>query len=381
MKKKICVVTGTRADYGIYYPVLSKIKNDRDLQLSIVATGMHLMKEFGYTVKDIEEDGFKVNSRVDISYSKDTGEAMAYSVGQAVGKFAHVFNRIKPDIVVVLGDRGEMFAAAVAANYLNIPVAHIHGGEISGHVDGILRHAITKLSHIHFAATRKSAERIISMGEDRNRVYLVGAPALDRILKSDYTSKKELRDKYGFSDEKLILVIQHPVLSEIKEAAFQMKETMYAAVSFKLPVMVIYPNADAGGRQMIAVIKKYSKVPYVEIYKSIPHRDYLGVLRIASVIVGNSSSAIIEAPSFNLPAVNIGSRQAGREQAANVINVNCKKAKIKAAIKKSVYNRNLRESVKKCKNPYGNGTASDKIVKIISGVKFDLNLMQKRITY
>ena len=377
MKKKICVATGTRADYGIYYSVLDKIKNTRNLELCIVATGMHLMKEFGYTVREIEKDGFKVNSRVNISYSEDTGEAMAYSVGQAVGKLAHVFNRIKPDIVMVLGDRGEMLAAAVAANYLNIPVAHIHGGETSGHVDGILRHAITKLSHIHFPATRKSAERIINMGEDRNKVYLAGAPALDRILKGDYTPENELRNRYGFSGDNLILVIQHPVSSEIKKAGIQIKETMDAVVSFKLPVIVIYPNADAGGRQMITSIKKYRRIPYVKIYKSIPHRDYLGVLRIASVIVGNSSSAIIEAPSFNLPAVNIGSRQIGREQAENVINTNYAKYKIQPAIKKAIYNKKFRELVKKCKNPYGNGTASNKIVKIISDIKIDEHFMQK----
>ena len=381
MKKKICVITGTRADYGIYHSVLSKIKKVQNLQLCIVATGMHLMKEFGYTIKEIQKDGFKVNSKVNISYSKDTGDAMACSVGQAIGKLARVFNRIKPDIVMVLGDRGEMLAAAVAANYLNIPVAHIHGGEISGHIDGLLRHAITKLSHIHFPATQKSAKRILDLGEEKTRVYLAGAPALDRILKGDYTPGKELKRRYSLLGDKLILVIQHPVSSEIKTAGLQMKETMDAVVTFKLPAIVIYPNADAGGRRMISVIKKYSKIPYVKIYQSIAHRDYLGILRIASVIVGNSSSAIIEAPSFNLPAVNIGSRQLGREQAVNVVNIKCEKTKIKLAIKKALYDKNFIELIKKCKNPYGNGTAGAKIAKILDGIDIDSNFMQKRITY
>ena len=196
MKQKICVITGTRADYGILYPVMKAIKASKDLELYVVATGMHLMPEFGYTLKEIEKDGFQVYKKVDSSYKEDTGEAMADSLGKTLSAFAKTFNSLKPSIVLVLGDRGEMLAAAVAANYLNIPVAHIHGGEVSGHVDGLLRHAITKLSHIHFPATEGSKKRIIKLGEESWRIFVAGAPALDRILNEKLPTAIELAKKY-----------------------------------------------------------------------------------------------------------------------------------------------------------------------------------------
>jgi len=185
MSRKICVITGTRADYGILFPVMKAIESAAGLSLQVIVTSMHLMKEFGHTFKEIEKDGFKISAKVDISYQEDTGLAMADSVGRAVSGLAKEFDRLDPDIVVVLGDRGEMMAAAIAANYLNIPVAHIHGGEVSGHIDGVLRHAITKLAHIHFPVTKNAGERIIKLGESPNRVFVTGAPALDRILDDD----------------------------------------------------------------------------------------------------------------------------------------------------------------------------------------------------
>ncbi len=383
MKRKICVITGTRADYGIYYPILKKIKASGKLGLYIVATSMHLMKEFGYTAKQIEKDGFKIYEKVDVSYSKDTGAAMAFSAGRAVSAFSRTFSRLKPDIVLVLGDRAEMLSAAIAANYMNIPVAHIHGGELSGHVDGVVRHAITKLSHIHFPATKKAKEVIRKLGEETSRVFVCGAPALDRILAGHATGEKILEKKYKIKKNKpFVLVVQHPVNSESEDAAGQIKTTLDAVAAFGSSAIVIYPNADAGGRKMIKVIEQYvMRYDRFRAYKSIPHEDYLGLMKAASVLVGNSSSGIIEAPSFKLPAVNIGRRQDRREQSSNVINVPSDVKKIKEALKAAVLDRSFRAKVKKNRNPYGDGHASDRIVKVLGTLRLDRDLLDKKTVF
>jgi len=382
MKRKICVITGTRADYGILNLVMKAIKNSHNLELYIIATCMHLMKEFGCTVKEIEKDGFNIYEKINISYRKDTGQAMAFSVGKAVSEFSISLDRLKPDVVVVLGDRGEMLAAAIAANYLNIPVAHIHGGEVSGHIDGLMRHAITKLSHVHFPATTKSAQRILRLGEEKWHIFVSGAPALDRILKKQVTKLSELVKKYKINkNQPLLLVAQHAVNAEALNAAGQMKVTLEAINNFKLQTIVIYPNADAGGRSIIKVIKKYIKHPFFKIFNNIPHKDYLGLLNIAAALIGNSSSGIVEAPSFKLPVINIGNRQKGRERSINVIDVPHDKNMIIKAIKKALFDKKFREQLKKCKNPYGDGHASERIVKILSSIKLGNRLLQKQITY
>lgn len=382
MKRRICVITGTRADYGILNPIIRKIQENPSLELCIIVTCMHLMKEFGYTVKEIEKDGFPIYEKVNISYKEDTGEAMAYSVGKAIIKFSKVFEKTRPDIVLLLGDRGEMLSAAIAANYLNIAVAHIHGGEVSGHVDGIFRHAITKLSHIHFPATSTSEKRILRLGEEPWRVFVVGAPSLDGIFAEDFISKRDLLNKYNLIDgEKLILVVQHPVSFQTDCAAKQMAETMKAVVKFRLQTIVIYPNADAGGRRMISVIRNYRKFTFVKTYENIPHKDYIGLLRIASVLVGNSSSGIIEAPLFRLPVVNTGNRQEGRERSSNVIDVPHKANRIEEAIRKALYNNKFHLLLKRCKNCYGDGHAAERIGEVLSKIGLSNKLLQKKITY
>lgn len=382
MKRKICVVTGSRADYGIFYSVMKAIEASPCFRLYIIATCMHLMKEFGYTVREIEKDGFDIYEKINISYREDSGEAISGAIGKAVSEFSKAFSRLSPDVVVILGDRGEMLAAGIAANYLNIPVAHIHGGEVSGHVDGIVRHAITKLSHIHFPATQDSADRILKLGEEPWRIFKVGAPALDRIKKARLPNKNRLFKKYNLAhSEHLIILAQHPVSSHVKDAGKQIKITLEALKTLKIQTVVIYPNADAGGRKMIETIKKYESLSFVRSFKSIPHEDYLGLLKYASVLLGNSSSALIEAPSFNLPAVNIGIRQEGREHGHNVIDVDHDKGRIIKAAKKAVYSRKFRANVKKSENLYGDGNACERIIKVLSRIKLDKRLLQKRITY
>ncbi len=381
-KRKICVITGTRADYGILAPVLKAIEYSQDLKLYIIATSMHLMREFGYTVSDISRDGFEIYEKLYISYKDDTGCAMARSVGEAVLKFSEVFERLSPDFIVVLGDRGEMLAAAIAANYLNIPVAHIHGGELSGHIDGILRHAITKLAHIHFAATQQARERIIKLGEEKWRVFISGAPALDRLLREKLPSKRGLFRKYGVGQgERFFLVVQHPVSATVKESGRQMATTLEALESFNVKIVVIYPNADAGGRDMIKAIKDYQRFNSAKVFKSIPHKDYLGLLKACSVLVGNSSSGIIEAPFFKTPAVNIGIRQNGRLRSANVIDAPCNKRAITRAVKTALYDKRFKKVLQSCVNLYGDGHAGARIAKTLSSIKTGQKLLDKKLTY
>jgi UDP-hydrolysing UDP-N-acetyl-D-glucosamine 2-epimerase len=343
---------------------------------------MHLSREFGYTIKEIIKDGFKIDAKVEMLHEKDTGAAMAKSIGKCIIKMTEVLEETKPDILVLLGDRAEMLAGAVAASYTGIPIAHLHGGEISGSIDDSVRHAITKLAHIHFPATQKSAERIIKMGEDPSRVFVVGAPALDTILNEKLPEPSELSKKYGIDLSKpILLALQHPVVTEYEDAADQMKETLDAIVELEHQTILIYPNADAGGRNMIEVIKKYKKYPFIKSFKSLPYRDYLGLMKIAWVLIGNSSSGIIEAPSFHLPVVNIGTRQTGRERSTNVIDVGYDRGEIINAVKKALYDSKFREKVANCKNPYGDGKAAQRIAKILASIKITPSLLQKKINY
>jgi len=380
--RKIAVMTGTRAEYGNLKPLLKAINKHPRLDLALIVTAMHLSKEFGYTIKEIRKDGFRVDTKVEMLHAEDTGAAMAESIGKCVIRMVGVLEQIKPDILLLLGDRAEMLAGAVAAAYMGIPIAHLHGGDVSSSVDESVRHAITKLAHIHFPATRGSANRIIKMGEDPSRIFVVGALTMDTILNEKLPKRAELSKKYGFDLSKpILLVLQHPIVTEADEAAGQMKETLDAIVELKHQTILIYPNADAGGRRMIKVIKKYEKYPFIESFKSIPYADYLGLMRVASVMVGNSSSGIIEAPAFRLPVVNIGTRQKGRERSTNVIDVGYNRREIVKAVKKALHDRKFRAKVKKCKNPYGDGKASQRIVKELSKIKITPELLQKRITY
>ena len=381
---KVAVVTGSRSEYGLLQPVLAAIKKSPKLKLSLIVTGTHLSKQFGYTVKDIERDGFKIDAKIPISLSGDSGDAMAKSIGELVTKVVDVLLKTKPDILLLFGDRAEILAVAVAGVYMNIPIAHIHGGDksVGGHLDDYVRHAIAKLSHIHFEATQQCAERLIKMGEEKWRVHMIGSPAVDAILSQKLPNNKTLTQRYNLDLSKpTLLVVQNPVTTEVSKAGEQMKETMRALVKLKLQSIVVYPNADAGARRMIEVIKKYKKYPFIKVYENLPHEDYLSLLKMASVLLGNSTSALIEAPSFHLPAVNIGSRQEGRERSTNVIDVGYDRNKIAAAVKKALYGKKFRAEVKRCKNVYGDGKASQRIVKVLSKIEITPKLLQKRITY
>ena len=381
-KKKICVVTGTRAEYGLLKPVMEAIEQNPKLKLSVIAAGMHLVEEFGYTINEIMKDGFVVDGRVEMNPNDDTGYSMSESVGRGISGMADALKRISPDIVLVLGDRIEPLAAAIAAAYMNIPLAHIHGGDSSyGGIDESARHAITKFANIHFPATKKSAGRIIKMGEYNKRVFIVGAPCMDTILHAELMPKKDVEKKLGLNLSKpLILLIQHAVTTESNKAESQITETLEAIKELEYPTVIIYPNSDAGGRIIISKIKEVEGLSFIKTYVNLPYIDYLSLLRYSSVIVGNSSSGIIESAAFRVPAVNIGIRQKSRERANNVIDVGHNRGKIVGAIKKAL-SKQFKQKIKKCKSPYGKGGAGKKIASILANIELNEQLLKKKITY
>jgi GDP/UDP-N,N'-diacetylbacillosamine 2-epimerase (hydrolysing) len=382
MKRKIAVITGTRADYGIFYHVLKEIEKHDALELKLIACGMHLCPEFGMTIDEIEKDGFEIADKFETILASDTGSSMAKSIGLSIISMAQSFDRIKPDLVLILGDRGEMLGAATAAIHMNIPVAHIHGGEVTGTVDESIRHAITKLSHIHFPANEDSKERILKLGEKEENIFVVGAPGLDYIRKTQYLSREEMLKRFDLEDGKIFLLTQHPVTTERDLVEWQIRETLDAVVELGHQTIVSYPNSDNGGREIIRVIEEYrAKYPFLKVFRNLSQVEYLSFLEIAEVMIGNSSSGIIEAPSFKLPVVNVGSRQDGRLRACNIIDVSYGKEAVKAGVSKAIENKEFKTQLENCTNPYGDGNASGKIAQILSEINIDRELIQKRITY
>lgn len=379
--RKIVYISGTRADYGLMQSTLIQIDSSSQLKLEVIATGMHLMKEFGSTVSEIGKDGFSLHI-IQETYEKDDKASMTRFIGALIIKLTDKLKEINPDAILLLGDRGEMLAGAIVGAYMGIPLVHVHGGEVSSTVDDSSRHAITKLSHIHFPATSKSAERIIKMGESKENVFVVGAPGLDSILHEKLIEPKKIIQIYGLDVSRpIVIVIQHPVSMEINQAPYQMQQTLDAVLELKVQTLLIYPNADAGGREMIEVIKKYENIPRLKTYRNIPRKEYLSLLNVASVLIGNSSSGIIEAASFKLPVVNIGSRQRGRERAENVIDSEYSKEEIISKILKCLNDKSFKQKVQGCKNPYGEGRTGEKIAEILCNINLDKKLLQKKMSY
>ena len=372
MIRKVLYVTGTRADYGLMHETLKLLNKEESIQLDVVATGMHLMHEFGYSIDEIKKDNFNLHI-VNQTFKKDDERSMSEFIGNLITDLTNLFSQINPDIVLLLGDRGEMLAGAIVASYLQISIAHIHGGDVSSTVDDAARHAITKFANIHFPATELSASRIKQMGENPDNIFVVGAPGLDSIIKSKNNIDEEyLKHKYNIEKD-FVLVLQHPVSLEVNDSAFQISQTLDAIVQTNYQTILVYPNADAGGRAMISKINEYD----VDDYKNIPHEDFIGLLGMASILIGNSSSGIIESSSFKLPVINVGTRQDGREKAENVIDVDYDKNKILDAIN---YINSIEYKMKldECINPYGDGKASERICDILKNIELTNDLLNKR---
>ena len=379
-KRTIACMTGTRADYPRVKSVLQEICRRKNLELKLIVTGMHLVKEFGYTIKEIEKDGFRIHEKVPMYQNDDTPYGMAKAAARCSDGIADAVKRLRPDIFLLTVDRIETLATAMSVALMNIPIAHIQGGEVTGTIDESIRHAVTKMSHIHFTATKEAAERIIKMGEDPKNVHAVGCPYIDIIKSLEFKSKKELSVIYGFNAAKpLVLFTQHPVTTEYGMGARQMMITINALRKFpELEVVALYSNADAGGRYVIKTMKEMANF---HIFPNITDKDYLSLMKRAEFMIGNSSAGIREAPSFHLLVINIGSRQNGRLRAGNVIDVPHSENEIVKAIKKSLYDKKFRKKLAAVQNPYGDGKSAKRIVDILENIKLSPELIQKRITY
>jgi UDP-hydrolysing UDP-N-acetyl-D-glucosamine 2-epimerase len=378
--RTIGVVTVARSDYGIYVPVLRRILSDPDLRLHLIVTGMHLSPEFGLTVEAIDSDGFEIGDRIEMLLSSDTPEGIAKSMGLGTMGMAQSYARKRPDILMVLGDRFEMHASALAALPFKIPVAHIHGGELTeGAIDDALRHSITKLSHLHFVSTEQYARRVIQLGEEPWRVMVSGAPSLDNLHSLKLLDAQELERQYGLSlDPPPLLVTFHPVTLEYEQAEWQMGELLGALSNIEMPVIFTMPNADTGGRAISRMIKESVNTrALTRVVDTFGTQGYFSMMATAAAMVGNSSSGIVEAPSFKLPVVNIGTRQQGRIRPANVIDVGYDRSEILKGIKKATQPE-FREGLRHLKNPYGRGQAADTIVERLRAVALDETLTRKR---
>ena len=380
--KKICVVTGTRAEYGLLYWLLKEIEADKELELQVIVTGMHLSPEFGLTYKEIEKE-FTINKKIEMLLSSDTSVGISKSMGLAQISFAESYDELKPDAVVVLGDRYEIFSATSAAMISRIPIAHIHGGEkTEGAFDQSIRHSITKMSHLHFTATDEYKNRVIQLGENPSRVFNVGGMGIENIKRLELLNKKEFEKSIEFKlNIKNILVTFHPVTLENSTAKEQFQQLLDAIDELEdTNIIFTKANSDTDGRVINQMIDEYvTKNSHKSIvFTSLGQLRYLSALQYVDAVVGNSSSGLAETPSFKIGTINIGDRQKGRIKASSVIDCEPNKDSILNSFEK-LYSKEFQETLKTTINPYGNGYASKKIVEILKNV--DLKNILKKSFY
>lgn len=383
--KKICFVTGTRADFGLLSSLMHAIKGETQFELQIVATGMHLSPEFGLTYTEIEKEGLNINEKVEMLLSSDTNTGIIKSTGLGMIGFADAINRLSPDLVILLGDRFETFAAATAAYLSKIPIAHLHGGEVTeGATDEALRHSITKMAFWHLTSTENYKRRVIQLGETPDRVFNVGALGIDNIKKADFFTKDELSESLGFNlDETFAIVTYHPVTLENNTAEEQFINLLKAISSFEnLNVVFTKPNADANGRVIVNLIDAFVKKNTRKYagFTSLGSKRYLSLMKLSSLVIGNSSSGIIETPAFGIPTVNIGDRQKGRDRAESVINAQVSTKDIVNAIDKGL-SEGFQSKCRTVENVYGMGDSTQKIIDILNEKVFGESVNLKKTFY
>jgi GDP/UDP-N,N'-diacetylbacillosamine 2-epimerase (hydrolysing) len=379
MSRKICVITGTRAEYGLLRWVMQGIKDDAELTLQIIATGMHLSPEFDLTYREIEKDGFRIDRKVEMLTSSDTSVGVAKSMGLGMIGFADAFDALEPNLIVVLGDRFEIFAAVSAALVARIPVAHLHGGETTeGAFDEALRHSITKMSHLHFVAAEEYRQRVIQLGEQPDRVFLVGGLGVDSIKRMTLLDRTELEASLDFKlGSKSLLITFHPVTLEMETAVAQMTELLSALATLRETQLIFtMPNADTGGRILIKMVEQFvANHPNARAYTSLGQLRYLSCIAQVDGVVGNSSSGLIEVPTFKKGTVNIGERQRGRLQAKSVINCEPFRSNIATALE-ILFSVDFKASLNQITNPYGEGGASALVIEVLKSHTID-NIVKK----
>jgi GDP/UDP-N,N'-diacetylbacillosamine 2-epimerase (hydrolysing) len=364
LMRKVCYITGSRADFGLIQSTLQLIHRSESLELSILVTGMHLSQDYGLTVEQIEAAGLPVTARVEIEEGRSTGALMAKNIGRMLIGFTDTLEAIRPDIVLVLGDRGEMLAGALAAIHLSIPVVHIHGGERSGTVDEPVRHAISKLAHFHFVATDESKTRLVRMGEVADRVHVVGAPGLDGLKELILADRGTLCTGVGFDPAgRIALMVYHPVLQDADRSGDYASRIVDALRASRMQVLALKPNSDAGSAEVSAALEARAAAGELHLVTQLTRPEFVSWMAACDILIGNSSSGIIEAATFGTPVVNIGSRQNLRQRNANVIDSPVDRAGIDGALARALVASRFNGY-----NVYGNGTAGERIVELLTGI-------------
>jgi GDP/UDP-N,N'-diacetylbacillosamine 2-epimerase (hydrolysing) len=368
-KKKICVITGTRAEYGLLYWLLKGLQEDDEIELQLIATGMHLSPEFGLTYKEIEKDGFHIDRKVEMLLSSDTAVGITKSMGLGLISFADAFDELSPDIIVLLGDRYEILSAASSALIANLPIAHLHGGETTeGAFDESIRHAVTKMSHLHFTAAEEYRTRVIQLGENPDRVFNVGALGIENIKRLKLLSKEEFEESISFKlNQKNLLITFHPVTLEQDSAEKQFQELLNAVDELRDTNLIFTKaNSDSEGRAINRMIEEYviKNKDKAVAFASLGQLRYLSALQYVDAVVGNSSSGILEAPSFKIGTINVGDRQKGRLRAESIIDSPPEAEQIKNALH-YLYSPEFQKKLIYCINPFGDGKASGQIISIL----------------
>lgn len=380
-RKKILFITGSRGEWGYIRPILNLIQKRTDVAYTLVVTNMHLLSSYGSSFKEIERDGFKIHYKINMSLDGYNHFTQAKSLGVFILSLPDIIESEKPDWILLAGDRGEQMIGAMVGAFTYTPVAHIQAGELSGNVDGMTRHAIGKYAHIHFAANEDAEKRLLKLGEESFRVFNVGAPQLDELAEGQYSSIHELEEKYCFQlNSGYILVVMHPITEEYTKLDKQIKVVFESLNSFNLPKILIMPNNDAGSVLVKDGINTYKNGEY-HVFSNLKRADYLGFLNNAKCIVGNSSSGLLEAPSFKVPAVNIGRRQYQRVRGSNVIDVGYNFDEITGGINKAMSKKFKDYLENNCINPYGDGHSAEKILDILLSTRVDEKLLIKNLTY
>lgn len=379
--KKICVWSGKRGGFGALTPTMRAIQAHDDLELALVVTDQHLYDRFGRTVREVEGQ-FPVAAAIDMEQADDSNEERARAVGRCLQRSVDVLADLAPDILLVIGDRGEVFAACIAAHNMRIAIAHVQGGDLSGSLDEPVRHAITKLSHIHFPSTEQSAERIRRLGEEPWRIHVAGDTHIDQILMGSASAEDDLRRRYDLEPgEPFILVLQHSDSTVPQDSRAQIDATLAGVAEIGLRTLLVYPCSDQGYEGIIAGLEAAKGGPGISVHQNIPAPDFIGLQKIAACLVGNSSAGLIEAPYFGLGAVNVGARQIGRERAANVIDVPYEAAAVAAAIRRVLNDAEFHAAMTAAPPPFGDGTAYRHITDVLARTKIDERLLNKRMSY
>ncbi len=393
-KIKIAIFTGNRAEYGLQYPIIKAIAAHPKFQYFLLVSGAHLDRKFGFTIREIEQDGFRVYAEIKAKAMADDLYSTTKAIGNIILSLGSELEKIKPDFLVVYADRFEGLAAVVTGSQMGIPVVHIEGGDVTsgGALDDYVRHAMTKLSHIHFTTNSEAAQRIARLGEEKWRIFNVGFSVIDLIRQGEYATPQEVSKRFHVAlDKPILLFSQHSVTTEVRDAAGQIKPSIKALKYFAkqgIQVIATYPNNDAGGRRIIAELDKLSKenAGLIQIHSHLGRYYYHGVLNVCGrvgrgVCIGNSSSGIKETPAFGCPFVNIGTRQKGRLRTTNVIDTGYNEKEIITAVEKSLFDEKYRAKCRTCKNPYGKGQTGKKIAEILAKMSVNKRLIQKQITY